>query len=489
MEDKQSRVSTSGSPVPFDEEGRISRLNTYDILNADPDEKFDRVTALAARLLDAPIALLSLVDRERLWFKSRIGVPVAHIPRHKSFCAHAICSDEPLIVEDTLKDRRFADHPLVTGEAKIRFYAGSQICSFDGYNLGTLCILGTRPRSFSAREKQVLAELSEVISDELDSHLNAARASTSEQRLYDAVSAMPDAFALFDANEKLVHFNRRFTQAFGGSTNSVRTGQTYSAILRTGIENDLFPEARGREVAWINLRLEQFRNSGVPKILNFKGGKWRRISVDKTREGGRVMTCVDVTDAKLREASLETMAWSDAVTGLLRRNGFIQLAASECKRAQRMNTHVGVLILQFQDFVQVKDRVGLDLANKVLEYVSQQWLNVLRGYDTAARIDDNQVAILLPDATSEIARIVADRLLSASRNGVIRCGDVELTLKISIGSAERQDGELNIEPALERAEIDLRSKDMAMGTQQEVPNRRSSDKQIQPVARIRQESS
>jgi GAF domain-containing protein len=146
--------------IPDDEEQRIASLRRLRILDTEPEERFNRVTRLAAALFDVPMALISLVDENRQWFKPCVGLNAKETPRDAAFCAHVVYSREPMIVTDTFQDARFADNPLVINERRIRFYAGYPLILDDGSCIGTLCLLDTRlvqhidvfgelPRSFN----------------------------------------------------------------------------------------------------------------------------------------------------------------------------------------------------------------------------------------------------------------------------------------------------------------------------------------------------
>lgn len=154
-------------PTPKDEDERLQELRSLGLLDTEPEERFDRITRLAQRLFDVPIALVSLVDEDRQWFKSRQGLAATETPRSVSFCAHGLGGDEVLLVEDAHRDERFADNPLVTGDPNIRFYAGAPIAGPDGNVLGTLCVIGSEPRQLSRDERRTLEDLAGMVEDEI----------------------------------------------------------------------------------------------------------------------------------------------------------------------------------------------------------------------------------------------------------------------------------------------------------------------------------
>ena len=149
--------------IPLDEAQRLAALHATNLLGSCPEESFDRITRTAARLLDVPIALVSLIDRDRQWFKSRTGMDTCETPRDISFCGHAILADEPLVVPDASRDLRFDDNPLVTGSPHLRFYAGVQLYSIDRKKIGTLCVIDRRPREIGPAELDALRDLARTV--------------------------------------------------------------------------------------------------------------------------------------------------------------------------------------------------------------------------------------------------------------------------------------------------------------------------------------
>lgn len=154
-------------PLPEDETARLAALEASGLLDSEAEAVFDRLTFLATQVTDSPMALLTLVDERRQWFKSRIGVSFPETPREHAFCGHAILRDEPMLVPDARQDLRFRDNPLVTGSPHIRFYAGVPLVDAQGYRLGTLCVLDREPRRLRERELRALCELAEIAMEEI----------------------------------------------------------------------------------------------------------------------------------------------------------------------------------------------------------------------------------------------------------------------------------------------------------------------------------
>ncbi|MCY7334097.1 MAG: PAS domain S-box protein, partial [Pseudanabaena sp. CAN_BIN31] len=158
--------------IPVNESDRLVALNRYQILDTLPEQEYDDLTQLAADICNTPIALISLVDRDRQWFKSRVGLEATETPRDISFCGHTVAANEILNVPDATQDPRFADNPLVVNDPNIRFYAGIPLKTPDNFTLGTLCVIDRQPRDLTPLQIQQLEALSRLVMNQLELRLN-----------------------------------------------------------------------------------------------------------------------------------------------------------------------------------------------------------------------------------------------------------------------------------------------------------------------------
>lgn len=166
-------VTATGPVIPENEGLRLAAVGRYEILDTPADGAFDRIVSLAARIFDVPIATITVVDHDRIWFKAKHGIDAVQIGRDAGLCASAVLQDDVWLVQDAETDPRALENPLVRGDLGLRFYAGAPLKTGDGYNLGTLNIIDREPRDLSEEEMKILADLAEIVVDELELRLAA----------------------------------------------------------------------------------------------------------------------------------------------------------------------------------------------------------------------------------------------------------------------------------------------------------------------------
>ena len=195
------------APLPADEQRRIESLMRLRVLDSVSEREFDDIAALAADICGTPIALISLIDRERQWFKSRIGLDVCETHRDLAFCSHAILESQLFEVPDAAEDERFADNPLVTGDPHIRFYAGAPLTLDDGYRIGTVCVIDRQPRELNSRQREALARLARLTVSNLQARRARFESEDQERVLLRVLESMPDALLTCDDQGRLNLFN------------------------------------------------------------------------------------------------------------------------------------------------------------------------------------------------------------------------------------------------------------------------------------------
>lgn len=246
-----------GTPTNPEEVQRLRVLKDLNLLDTPAEERFDRITRIATRLFDVPIALVSLVDEDRQWFKSRVGLDLDQTARSVSFCAHAITQADIFVVEDAAQDPRFSANPLVTGEPGLRFYAGFPLAAQDGNRLGTLCVLDRRPRRFDAAERALLRDLGSIAANEVTSvELNWAmqRQRDSEAGMRALLEHIPEGVLMLDVAGTILWVNPAAERIFGTSASGLvdRLGQSLLAedpqklAANTGLINLTPYESIGR---------------------------------------------------------------------------------------------------------------------------------------------------------------------------------------------------------------------------------------------------
>jgi PAS domain-containing protein len=209
------------APLPANESERLLRLKSYNILDTAPEDDFDNLVRLAAQICRAPIALITLLDSGRQWFKAGIGLGATQTTRDLAFCSHAIVQSDVFIVPDAMADPRFSSNPLVTADPHIRFYAGAPLLTDDGYALGTLCVIDHVPRDMSAEQTEALRMLSREVVTQLDirkakaelsvisqEHKTAAEALRMSREFQDRLIACSrDCIKVLDLEGRLVFMN------------------------------------------------------------------------------------------------------------------------------------------------------------------------------------------------------------------------------------------------------------------------------------------
>ncbi|WP_337245410.1 EAL domain-containing protein [Luteimonas sp. gir] len=397
-------------PIPSDEALRASTLADYHVLESPPELEFDRLVQLASRLFSVPIALISLVASDRQVFKARVGLDVCETDRDVSFCAHAILSDEVMVVPDALEDPRFAANPLVLGAPFIRFYAGKPLVTPGGQRLGTVCLIDTQPRAtFSQSEQDNLSDLAELVMDRMELLRLAHVRTVGQARFENIAVTSPDAIICTTDVGAITFWNHAAERLFGYTSEEV-TGRCGSLVVPDSWRAAYFEDlARLREGAAMSAAGQTIVRSGLRR----DGSEFpAEISLSSWREGratsvGAIVR--DITERRRNEDRLYRLASLDALTELPNRAAWRACIQDTLEQG----TPVSVLLLDLDGFKEVNDTLGHSAGDQVLKMVAARLKAECPDARMIARLGGDEFVLLLAGDDRRGASAVADALVRA----------------------------------------------------------------------------
>jgi diguanylate cyclase (GGDEF)-like protein len=413
--------------LPPNESERLRALERYQVLDTPKEEGFDRITRLIARVCDTPMAIVTLIDRDRQWFKSCLGLDGSGTEREVAFCAHAILSTEPMIVENALLDPRFSDNPFVVGAPYVRFYAGAPLINSDGFELGTLCIADTRPRQLSSSQLATLVDLSRMVVDELELRLKNRVLAAAEARLLESRMQLTDrvrvlegildsageGIVVVDEEHRFAVFNPAATRLVGEAPPlGTRPGQPRNYTLHVATTGEPFPPEqlplaramRGEQSD--NVELVIRRPDVGDRLVRATG---RPLKDDAGKLRGALVTFNDITALRAAEEELSRRAITDQLTGLPNRRAFderLAILVAEGGRGRRFAHALG----DIDHFKRVNDSFGHAAGDEVLVQVAHALHTHVRRTDFVARYGGEEFCILFTDVDGTLALRLADNL-------------------------------------------------------------------------------
>lgn len=289
-------------PYPPQEEERIESLRSYEVLDSSAESNYDDIVALAASICNTPMAVISLIDVDRQWFKAKVGVEVTETPRDLAFCSYTVCGNRPLVIENASTDPIFHDHPLVTGGINVRFYAGVPLLTGEGHALGSLCVIDTVPKVLSDRELEALKKLGKQVISLLELRKSESLLRKSNDRImqFDRFfNLSPDVFTITDMSGRFIAMNPALTNAIG-YTDDELAKIPYLEIVH---QDDRQRTAGSATALRLGQPVTNFENRYLAKDGSVKWFTWSALFV--ASEGLVYAAGKNITEIKEKELLIE----------------------------------------------------------------------------------------------------------------------------------------------------------------------------------------
>lgn len=486
---RSSDFDTGAVPAPIHpmEEERLARLLGYEILDTGNDPILDKITEIAANICNTPIALVTLLDRNRQWFKSAYGIETRETSRDVSFCAHAILDTENLmIVPDTSKDDRFAHNPLVTGEPHIRFYAGFPLTDDGGFPIGTLCVIDRKPRELGEQQLGIIRKLAEVAMELIESHrsvrnLNHLLHLEKEvyNRLLGSSADLPLRTMTFD--EALTSLVTSLDPNLGWLSARIRNLQTGGT---TGIHNNgSLPPDPGLTRLWSHIDSTPRHpvEAGVAEAVFIRSDP---LSPDYSylmvpvRNRGRIQAIIELIfpdhrkcDPRIQEVfslmasnlgiiaerelvlvELQYQATHDILTGAANRSVILKKIEATLRGIDPLEPDSVLFFFDIDGFKEVNDNFGHDTGDRLLIEITNRLNTVCRGDDLLGRLSGDEFILLASGI--DVKKGVVSLIQRLIKNLAIpfMLGELELWVTASIGCVVLDNPDITPNELMRRAE-------------------------------------
>ncbi len=412
------------------EQKRINAVNSLEILDTPNESDFDDLVNLASMIFEVPISTVTIVDSHRQWFKASVGLPVKETSREVSFCTHTIEQHDYLVVNDTAKDPRFANNPLVIDEPHLAFYAGIPLRTSDDLAVGTFCIMDRIPRELSTQQIEILRILANQTMQllELRFERNKYRdlvlekdslnkqLEESNQRWKFALEGSGDGVWDWDIEQHICFFSKRWKEMLGYSENEL--DNTYESWISLIHEED-----KSKVLKTLNEYLYTFQleySLELRMLCKDQSYKWiltRGMVVERNVSGHpkrMVGTHTDISNRKKNEEIIWQQANFDALTGLPNRRMFFDRLKEQIKRATRTKSMFALMFIDLDGFKAINDTLGHKAGDSLLVKVSKRISQCIRDSDTSARLGGDEFTIILNGLEKlDSINCLAEKLLNA----------------------------------------------------------------------------
>lgn len=429
-------------PIALNEEARLAALYELELLDTPDEPAFDRVTRLVTQLLNVPISTITLIDAERQWIKSRVGVETRETGRDVAFCAYTVMAPEPLIVEDARQDPRFANNPYVIDPEGIRFYAGIPLCTSTGLALGSLCAIDRKPRVLQDQELAALQDLAAIVTDEIRLRERLARerknAQASQRALNELHRSMEcqierrtnelnlviesayDAYISIDTQGIILDWNRAAELMFGWPRKAALARPITQLLFPTGLptESDQAPIMH-------SARRED--GSDLPVETRIK-----TLTIDGRER--RSLFIHDITERQQLERLRDQQAREDVLTKLPNRRALDERLPEAMARTRRTQKPLTVMFLDLDGFKAINDAHGHAAGDELLRAMAKRLVKAVRETDYIARWAGDEFVLLLEGSELTAIEPLANKLVHIIE-APFTAGKAVLTVSVSIGVA------------------------------------------------------
>ena len=451
---------------------RLKALSQYDILDTEREKPFDELTMLAAQVFNVPIASISIVDSNRQWFKSSIGLPVTQTERSIAFCTHTIEQNSPLIVENATLDERFFENPLVAGDLGIRFYAGIPLITKEGFALGTFCIIDKVPRHLSKSQIALLQSfgnhvmaLLELRHETIGLQTALSERETSArmfeefaERLLDAQRVAKMGSWELSVKENSLSWSDETYRIFDvDKANSNLTFESFSSFIH--------PDDLGMVLAAQENVLKGVCPLDIEHRIVLRDGSERYVhelaELKRNPDNGILKLCgtvQDITDKKAYETQINRLAFYDNLTGLPNRQLLLDRLSQALALVIRDSKRGALIYLDLDNFKVLNDTLGHDKGDILLNLVAIRLASTLRQVDSLARVGGDEFTVLLSDLSPSSdqaaaqAKMVANSILRTLQEP-FQLGRHTYYMTASIGIAMFSERTQDIEDLLKRADL------------------------------------
>ena len=412
------------APIPSNEALRLSALRALKVLDSAPESIFDSLASSAAALCEAPIALMSLVDENRQWFKASIGLEASELPRDIAFCAHVVAAGELMEVPHAAQDLRFADNPLVTGPEAIQFYAGAPIRLSNGLTMGSLCVIDHVPRKLTEQQRLALRQLAAVAAHGLESRATAMKAvsffehamgelALEREFLEVTLNSIVDAVITTDPEGHVQWMNPAAERVTGWSTIEA-IGRSISTVFMVIDE-----ETRTISPSPVDLCLGHAMLDPGAEHLALVSRTGRECGVESAASAirdadgrvlGAVLTFRDVSEQRRLHSELSHRAMHDVLTGLPNRAAFEIAAASLMSTSSSAAKGHVLMYIDLDQFKVVNDACGHAAGDQLLRQIGGIVQTCIRANDTLARLGGDEFGLLLSHCDTAHAQFIAQKI-------------------------------------------------------------------------------